>query len=247
MDTIDQVSLLISILLNFLILGLVSLWIYSKGGISYIIRKAYFLRNIASSVDSMEYNPYYWDKKSHFETLPKSESDIVFLGDSLTDSCEWQERFREARIKNRGISGDTTNNLLNRIDEVIQSKPKKIFIMIGINDVNRGIKVNDIVANHKLILKLLKEKIPQTQVLIQSILPINYQISPHKEANEKVIKINEKLRKTAQEFSYQYIDLFSAFLDNQNQLDAQYTTDGIHLNGQGYLLWQKIIEKDVVN
>lgn len=240
-----KIVLLISILLNILILGLGSIWVYSKGGIPYIIRKISFLQSSASRDKFMYDTPYYWDKKSHFETLPQADADIIFLGDSLTDSCEWQELFRNVRLKNRGISGDTTNGVLNRIDEVIESKPRKIFIMIGINDLNQGKNVEDILNNYKMILKYFQDKTPQTEVFVQSILPLNNQKFPNNGMNQKIFDLNSKLRNLAQDLSFDYIDLYSSFLDSDNQLDARYTNDGVHLNGQGYLLWKESIEQDV--
>ncbi len=189
--------------------------------------------------------PYYWERKSHFDTLPQSESDIVFLGDSLTNACEWHEFFRNIRLKNRGISGDTTNGLLNRIDEVIESNPRKVFMMIGINDLNQGRNVEVILNTYKIILKSFQDKTSKTEVFVQSILPLNNQKHPNNGTNNKIIELNAKLKNLAQEFSFHYIDLFSAFLDENNQLDARYTIDGIHLNGQGYLVWKGLIEKDV--
>ena len=247
MYVIDKIALLISILLNLLILGIGSIWVYSKGGIPYVMSKIFLLQSAVSRSDSMNENPHHWDKKTHFETLPKSEADIVFFGDSITDYCEWQEFFRETRIKNRGIAGDTTNGLLNRIDQVIESQPHKLFILIGINDINQGKKVQEILSNYQRILQTCKKRIPQTQVFIQSVLPINNQKLPNKGVNHKIIEVNAKLKEFAQELAFQYIDLFSEFLDSNNQLDERYTTDGVHLNGQGYLLWKRIIEKDVVN
>ena len=240
-----KIVFLISLLFNIFILGLGSIWVYSKGGIPYIIRKTSFLQSAASRAKFMYDTPYYWERKSHFDTLPQSESDIVFLGDSLTNACEWHEFFRNIRLKNRGISGDTTNGLLNRIDEVIESKPRKIFMMIGINDLNQGRNVEAILNTYKIILKSFQDKTSKTEVFVQSILPLNNQKRPNNGTNNKIIELNAQLKNLAQEFSFHYIDLFSAFLDENNQLDARYTIDGIHLNGQGYLVWKGLIEKDV--
>lgn len=240
-----KIVLLISLLLNILILGLGSIWVYSKGGIPYIIRKTSFWQSAESRANFMYDTPYYWERKSHFDTLPKSESDIVFLGDSLTNACEWHEFFRNVRLKNRGISGDTTNGLLNRIDEVIDSKPRKIFMMIGINDLNQGRSVDEIFKNYNVILKHFREKSSNTEVFVQSLLPLNNQKFPNNGTNNKIIELNAKLKDLSKDFSFHYIDLFSSFLDGNNQLDAQYTIDGIHLNGQGYLVWKGLIEQDV--
>ena len=245
MDAIGKIALLISLLLNLFIFGLGGIWAYSKGGIPYITRKLPFLQSAESRAKFMYDTPYYWERKSHFETLPKSEADIVFLGDSLTNACEWHEFFRTIRLKNRGISGDTTNGLLNRIEEVIESKPRKVFIMIGINDLNQGRSVDDIFNNYKLILKTFQNKTPHSEVFIQSILPLNNQKRPNNGVNSRIIELNAKLKDLAKDFSFQYIDLFSSFLDSNHQLDARYTIDGIHLNGQGYLVWKGLIEQDV--
>jgi len=191
-------------------------------------------------------SPFYRDKKSHFETLPKIERKIMFLGDSLTDLCEWAEILKDDQIINRGICGDTTDGILNRINNIVESKPKKLFLMIGINDLNQGVPVEDVANNYQLILETLKDQVPEVQIFIQSLLPINNQLRNH-DVNQKIIDLNYKLKQLAETFSFQYINLLSAFLDKNNQLDAAYTSDGVHLNGQGYLIWKEIIEKDVVN
>lgn len=243
-DTI-KIILFISSLFNILFVGLGTFWVAKRGGIRYLFGKLYFLQSYKSRITAMYDNPFYRDKKSHFETLPKSEAEIIFLGDSLTDLCEWAEVLRNNRIKNRGICGDTTDGILNRITNIVESKPQKLFVMIGINDLNQGKKVEEILENYKKILETFQNKIPDTKIFIQSVLPVNHQIFKNKGVNEKVLLLNTKLKDLDKNFSFQYIDLFSAFLDGNNELDAQYTTDGVHLNGQGYLIWKEIIEKDV--
>src|SRR3712207_850541 len=126
MDETVKIALFISISLNLLFVALGIVFIRKRGGVSYVLGKIPFLKTKLSK--SFVYdNPYYQDKKTHFETLLKSESEILFLGDSISDYCEWSEFFPNKRIKNRGIAGDTTDGILNRIDEVIQSKPEKLF------------------------------------------------------------------------------------------------------------------------
>lgn len=194
--------------------------------------------------------PYYCDKVNHFKTLPNSESAIVFLGDSLTDYCEWTELFAGRPIQNRGISGDRTDGLLQRLDEALASKPQKIFLMIGINDLVQGREVGQVVSNYRLILEEILGQFSKDQLFIQSVLPINGQVLAEKLgislSNDKVIELNTNLKELANEFSLHYIDLFPAFLNDNNELDTKYTTDGVHLNGQGYLVWKKCLE-NVVN
>ncbi|MGQ4645951.1 GDSL-type esterase/lipase family protein [Lyngbya aestuarii] len=241
-----KLALIFSIILNlsFVLLGLI--YVSKRGGLPYLWRKLSLRQS-----DKLYGNPYYHDRRSHFETLINSESAIIFLGDSLTDCCEWSEIFRDKNIKNRGIAGDSTDGILQRIDEILASLDQKIFIMIGINDLIQNCPRSTIVTNYKLILEKIQCKSPKTEVFIQSVLPINNQKFQASQqitlSNEKVINLNKNLEELAQEFSFQYLDLFSFFVDENNELNAKYTSDGIHLNGQAYLLWQEIIKKDVVN
>lgn len=249
-DTL-QLACLISILCNLLFLGLGILFISKRGGVSYLLSKVSSLIRGGLVITPREEIPYQCDKISHFQTLPATNSEIIFLGDSLTDSCEWSELFGDFQLKNRGISGDRTDGLLSRVDDILKSNPQKIFLMIGINDLTQGVKTAQIVSNYRRILEKIKMQTPETKVFIQSILPLNNRKSQEKLGlrldNEKVTSVNANLKDLAQEFSFYYIDLFFAFCDEENALNSRYTTDGIHLNGNGYLLWKEIIKKDVVN
>lgn len=118
--------------------------------------------------------------------------------------------------------------------------------MIGINDLNIGVSVENVANNYQLILKSLANNISAEQVFIQSLLPINNQLR-NNYINQKIVDLNAKIKELTQVFSFQYINLFPAFLDKNNQLDIQYTSDGVHLNGRGYLVWKELIEKYVVN
>lgn len=243
-----EVVLSISILVNILFVLLGTLFIAKKGGISYFAEK---ISNIASAKNKHgenHYPPYYFHQKSQFEILPNSDSNIIFLGDSITDECEWAELLGNPNIKNRGISGDTIDRILNRLDEIRKSKPKKIFLMVGINDfLNYGKSVRKTLEDYKKILLEIRQNTPNTQVFIQSVLPVNNKINKFWLNNDTVIQLNDSLKELAKELSFEYINLFSHLADSQNQLDARYTLDGVHLNGQAYLVWKEVIEKYVVD
>lgn len=236
---------LLSGLLNFLFLLLVTWLIAKKGGISYLIKKIDALVNSKTSDFQVAEQTYYLHKTSLFQVLPKSDSEIIFLGDSITDECEWAELIGP-NIKNRGISGDTTIGILNRLDELLKSKPKSIFLMVGINDFFHTNKsVEQIFEQYKQIVITVRDKSPNTKLFIQSVLPINNQYNI--DLNPQVIiKFNQHLKELASQFSLPYIDLFSQLSDSQNQLDTRYTLDGVHLNGQAYSVWKQVIEKYIV-
>jgi lysophospholipase L1-like esterase len=198
---------------------------------------SYFRPTITSS--------YYQERQTLFENLSPSSSDIYFLGDSLTDGCEWNELFSNPKIKNRGINGDTTEGILNRIDQLAQSKPQKIFIMIGINDLFGNVDKNTILTNYQKIIKVITDNSPKTKIYIESILPFNSEIDKtnRKINNQDISNLDNNLKNLSNNSNIFYIDLYSLFLDSSGQLNPQYTLDGIHLNGKGYIIWKNGISQ----
>lgn len=222
-----------------------ALFIAEKGGFSYLFKT---LLNIWKKNKSKHFNypPSYWHKKSQFEKLPKCQSDIIMLGDSITDEGEWTELLG-LNVKNRGISGDTTERILHRLDSILESKPKQVFLMIGINDlINDGKSVTATLEQYKKILHEFKQKTPNTEVFMQSVLPVNNKVYLYWQDNKNILKLNCGLRELAKEFNYEYIDIFFLLSDSENQLDTKYTVDGLHLNGQAYLVWKAVIEKYMI-
>ena len=245
-ENINSLLLIISTSLNILFLLFVIVLIFRKGGVGFIRSKILTMGKKAIQND-LNINSYYRHKKSQFEILPKLNDSIIFLGDSLTDEGEWIELLGNTNIVNRGISGDTTRRILNRLDAIIQTKPKQIFLMVGINDfVNENKSVGEVLSKYKVILEEFQKQIPETEVFLQSVLPVNNNINYFLVNNENVIRFNQKLQEIAKEFNHQYIDIFSLLADSENQLDAIYTTDGVHLNGKAYLNWKEAVEKYIV-
>lgn len=232
---------LISISLNLLAFILACFLTIKNGGIDYWRQK---LSNInISNISDVHNPPYYIHKTSQFEILPIKLNTIIFLGDSITDEGEWTELLEKPNIQNRGISGDTTERILRRLDTIIKNYPKQIFLMVGINDLHMLKKtVEATVEGYKKILNQFREKLPNTQVYIQSVLPVNNNIYLYWADNQKVIDLNKELQNLALQYNYKYIDIHSHLLDTQQQLGAEFTSDGLHLNGKGYLIWKKVIK-----
>lgn len=192
----------------------------------------------------LRYSPYYYHKKSHFETLPNSADEIIFLGDSLTDGCNWNELFQDPRMKNRGIGGDFTEGIMARLREVTESQPVKIFLMIGINDLARGRQAPDIVNNIQSIIKKIRSNSPRTVIYLQSLLPVNSDFSMfpnHTNKGSAVIAVNERLKKLAEKYEITYIDIHSALVNKEGKLNPNYSYDGLHLTGEGYIIWKRQI------
>ena len=188
---------------------------------------------------------YYYHKKEHFESLPNTENEIIFLGNSITDGAEWFELFGgNVNIKNRGIGGDDTDGVLERLSEVTESNPAKIFIMIGTNDLAYGKSVNHVLSNYKKIIDRIKTETPNTKLYIQSVFPVEDAIHWTR-PNSSINDINEGLVKLCEEHKLQYIDVHNILINENGKLNMDYSIDGLHVNGKGYLLWKELIEKYV--
>lgn len=118
--------------------------------------------------------------------------------------------------------------------------------MIGINDLlNERKPVSQIASNYRSILEKLKLAAPKTTVIIQSLLPVNKNLYKREVNTQDIVALNAQLQELANEFSFPYVDLHNKFSNTQHQLDSEYTLDGVHLNGLGYLLWRDVIERYV--
>jgi lysophospholipase L1-like esterase len=249
----------VSLALNLVFIFFFGYTIHRRGGSAYLIKrtKLIFSKNKNSEpslkLDSLPIiqRPVYKHVKSLFEILPDTDREIIFLGDSITSWCQWTELFQNPRIKNRGIGGDETDGILFRLDEILSSSPDKIFIMIGINDLARGTDFRDVFKNYKLIIQRISEKSPGTKIYIQSLLPVNRELlgkyyPGSKITGENIRKLNESLGDLSSKFQLNYIDLYSLFKGDGDQLDERFTYDGLHLNGSGYLIWKSAIERYVL-
>lgn len=194
-----------------------------------------------------KYSTFYHQRVTLFEELPVTHSDIIFLGNSITNGGEWAELFRNPRVKNRGISGDIAEGVYDRLGAVTKGKPKKIFLLIGINDVARGTAADTIVKRIEKIVRRIKEETPRTKIYIQSLLPVNDgfgKFGGHTSRGNVVLEVNRQLVQMTKNEAVVYIDLYSHFKNRDDEkLNPIYTNDGLHLLGKGYILWKKIVEK----
>ncbi|HEX4877459.1 MAG TPA: family 20 glycosylhydrolase, partial [Chitinophagaceae bacterium] len=190
------------------------------------------------------FSTYYHQRYSLFQSLPVTKGDILFIGNSITDGAEWSELFADLRIKNRGISGDMSAGVLKRLDEVVKRKPAKVFLMIGINDLARGISADSVVKNILLATAWLKQESPSTQCYVQSILPVSdhfSKFSGHTSKTDAVLKVNNSLSRAAATGHFTFVNLYPSFCNSAGKLDEKYTNDGLHLTGEGYILWKHLV------
>jgi len=202
---------------------------------------------------------FYLKRIAQFKKMPIGFNKIVFLGNSITEGGDdWNKRFGVNNIVNRGISGDITEGILSRLDEIIYYKPTAIFLLIGINDIfdnqpdKKNINSSQVAKNIIQIAENIQKDSRNTKIFIQTILPVDIQkhmnyndrslSSYNSEMVNQIIAIN---RLIIGQNNFPVIDLHSAFVDERGLMNKAYTTDGVHLNDIGYKAWVKYVNNYV--
>lgn len=180
-----------------------------------------------------------------FKSFPNLSSDFIFLGNSITAGTDWNEQLGIKNARNRGISGDITFGVVERLQEVIEGKPAKVFILIGINDISRNIPDSVILNNYKRIVSTIKSQSPQTKIYFHTLMPVNNeftQFKNHYNKDEHILWLNEQIKLLGMQEKFTVIDLHPYFLNADKKLDKKYTEDGLHLNAEGYKVWTKVLK-----
>ena len=186
-------------------------------------------------------NPKYKPKSENFMLFNK-QADIVMLGNSITAGINWNELLGRKDIANRGINGDITEGMLNRMNSVLKTKPKVCFFLGGINDLTRRVYPESTTTNIKSIINTLLDN--SIKPVLQSIIYTEKRFYDFEHNNKYVTIINDELKKFATEKNILFLDL-NKHLSENNLLKAEYTHDGLHLNAEGYVVWGKIV-KDLI-
>lgn len=171
------------------------------------------------------------------------DADVVFFGDSITYESDFSAQHPQLKIVNLGYSGDTLSGMISRIPMVQAVSPEKVFILGGINGLTDA-NISQTAQQYESLLDQLQEALPDTEIYIQSVLPI----SKEKETsltnichNETIVAFNKLLEEMAAQRGLVYIDIHSLYyLDGE--LDPQLTYDGLHLQQQAYEKWENAVK-----
>lgn len=171
------------------------------------------------------------------------DDNYVFLGDSITELYDLEKYYGKLPVINSGISGYTTEVLLKHLDKMVyQYNPSKVFLLIGINDLELEVENEVVVDNIKKIIRNIKKNRPYSRIYLESIYPINNSNHEKVDAtvingnrkNEDVVEINKMLVEIAKEEGFTYIDLYSELVGEDGLLRLEYTNDGLHISDEGY-------------
>lgn len=179
----------------------------------------------------------------------KPEKLTVLAGDSISLWFPADLLPSERSWLNQGISGETSEGLLKRLPLFDRTQPDTVFVMIGINDLIRGVADETILSNLRAIVQDLRSVHGSAQIVVQSILPHSGAKSTWEGRdrlleipNDRIRSLNEQLAAIAAEEGVKYLDLYTLFADAQGNLRLDLTTDGLHLSDRGYLVWRSALQ-----
>lgn len=175
-------------------------------------------------------------RADQFARLGAPPDHVVMLGDSITAGGLWHEWFGEIPVLNRGVDGETSADLLRRLDSAVHD-PVAIFLLIGTNDLTVGASLPDITGNVRALLAEVDERASGTPVVVQSVMPRTRRF------REDIQLLNRAYRAIVARAggSVEFLDLWPALADDDGGLRSAYTADGLHLNGHGYAAWVELL------
>ncbi len=220
----------ISMLANIILVGVLFYLVQRLGGIKFMIHR----------ISAGGLAGVYENRKDLFDHLTMQKGSIVFLGDSITEYGQWEELLQNPKVKNRGIAGDTTWGLLRRLSTITSTQPQAIFLMIGVNDFLFTDK-SEIIENYTNIVQQIKTETPNSQLFIQSVLPINTNVKNTVFNNKEIKLLNQSLQQLAQKEGLIYIDIHQLLANEKGALAANFTADGVHINGAAYTIWKDTV------
>ena len=162
------------------------------------------------------------------------EVDVAFLGDSLTDGYDVAHYYPQFVTANRGIGGDTTFGLEDRLQvSVYDLKPKVVVMLIGANN------METMFDNYENLLIGLRDNLPKTKVVLVSLTSMSMEWG---RKNQLAAYNNVTIKLLAEQYGFSYVDLYSALFDLETgEIRAEYTTDGGHQTAEGYQVFTNTI------
>jgi lysophospholipase L1-like esterase len=190
----------------------------------------------------------YQNENATLNPLEPGQKRIVFMGDSITEGWPFLDFFAGKTYVNRGISGQTTPQMLIRFrPDVIALKPSVVVIMAGINDIagNTGPSTLEMITYNIFSMAELA-KANNIKVILCSVLPaFDFPWRPGSFPAEKVVTLNKMIKKYADTNGILYLDYYSAMVNDQKGLNATYSGDGVHPNKTGYEVMNPLVEKAI--
>ena len=220
--------------------------------LKFIAYALFFLSRAFSQVDNLDWpNLGKYEKDNRrIKTTTKKGNRIVFIGNSITEGWDWHypEYFKEKGYINRGISGQTTPQMLIRFrPDVIDLDPDIVVILAGINDIAENTGPSSVKSITDNIISMSELAIANNiKVIISSIIPAkNFPWRPQIDPPYKILRVNDILQSYALKNNLVYLDYFSKMHDGDGGLIKKYGIDSVHPNKEGYILMSQLLEKAI--
>ncbi|QNE34767.1 SGNH/GDSL hydrolase family protein [Leifsonia shinshuensis] len=156
---------------------------------------------------------------------------LVLVGDSLTQGGDWEAWMPGEEILNLGVAGDTSDDVVARLNDVVEARPALVALLIGTNDLAWRRSVEHVVRNVETILVTLRKELPEVRILVQSVMPRGHEFA------DQIRDINRHLWQFAPTVHAAWLDLWPAMALEDGELNPAYTDDRLHLNPEGYRAW----------
>ncbi len=219
-----------SVALNAVLLALIGLGVWAASSMSTKFTEAQTQRHDRFTAEMLSAS-----NASSLESV-----DIVFIGDSITAAGLWQEYFPDHVVANRGVRSDQTHDILERIDGIVGLEPKRLFLMVGVNDLNFGKSAAETIADYERLLDAFEARMPESEIMVQSILPVSADyIVPG--VNDAAKIVNEHLADSSARRGHTFVNVRELFETSDGSLDERFTSDGIHLAGDAYVQWRDYV------
>lgn len=208
-----------------------------------VVLAACFVEASAQQVHYHSSEHYNKRVKEFAPLLDIDPSTVVMLGNSLTElGGDWGQRLGlNLKVVNRGIIGDNTMGMINRLCQITPHHPQAIVLMAGINDMSHDLTSQQVAERVTALIDSIRIQAPHTRLLVQSILPINESTGRWKKLNGRTNDVpmaNILIKAYCESVGITFINVFARLKEKQsNSLRMDLTTDGLHLNEEGYKLW----------
>jgi lysophospholipase L1-like esterase len=156
---------------------------------------------------------------------------VVFVGDGLTAGGRWKEWLPEYEVRNLGVGGSSTQEVVASLDEIVASAPDAVVLQVGTNDLGWRRSDEYIVRNLETIICNLRKRLPVARILVVSVLP------REREHGDVLRSVNRHLRQFAPTQHAQFLDLWPTMAEPDGELVPTFTSDRLHLTDEGYAAW----------
>ena len=235
-----KILIILSLAFNLLFISGTVAIVIKKGGMRWVRLK--WAKHLISQGGHPVGDPYLYNKLDLYDQLQIHDTDIIFLGDDSFEFGEWHELMGTEAAKNRSLIGADTHSVLDRMDQIMQGRPRHIVLKCGINNFQKGIRLPQTLKEYQEIVDRILSESKDTDILLIPVFPVNTElyrqrIIPRKPwvkvpGQAEVQSFNQSIAALQNNPRVHFCDM-PGLLNAKGELSDVYTLDGLHLNYLG--------------